>query len=234
MSVAPLGDSALVVTLGAGPDPATVQRVRALAFALERAQIPGISDVVPAYATVAVFYDPVRTVGPEPIPYERMCRAVLRCAAVARVNARRLPRRTLSDRLVEIPVCYGGELGPDLEDVARHTGLTTQQVISRHSKVEYTVLAIGFSPGFPYLGGLPDKLSTPRRVTPRQFVPMGSVGIGGDQTGVYPLSTPGGWNLIGRTPSTLFRAEESPPALLSMGDRVRFRPITPEEFALWK
>jgi inhibitor of KinA len=234
MTVAPLGDCALVVTLGGEPDPVTLQRVRALAGALHRARIPGLIDVVPAYATVAVYYDPVKTVGPEAGPFERMSAAVLRCAAAARVSARRLPRKALSDRLVEIPVCYGGPFGPDLEEVAQLAKLTPAQVISRHSQVEYTVLAIGFSPGFPYLGGLPDRLRTPRRATPRQFVPMGSVAIGGDQTGVYPVSTPGGWNLIGRTPSLLFRAEETPPALLNMGDRVKFRPISAEDFALWK
>lgn len=232
--MAPLGDSALIVTVGSAPDPVTLQRVRALAGALGRAQIPGLVDVVPAYATVAVYFDPVKTVGPEPSALERMSRAVLRCAAAARVTARRLPRQTLSDRLVEIPVCYGGEFGPDLEAVAHHAKLTPAQVITRHCKVEYTVLAIGFSPGFPYLGGLPEKLHTPRRATPRQIVPIGSVGIGGDQTGVYPLSTPGGWNLIGRTPSVLFQAADRPPALLNMGDRVQFRPISAEDFALWK
>jgi inhibitor of KinA len=234
LTVAPLGDQALVVTLGSAPDPATLQRVQALASALQRAKIPGLLDVVPAYATVTVFYDPAKTLGPEAVPYERMSRAVLRCAAAARVSARRLPRPLLLDRLVEIPVCYGGEFGPDLEEVARHAGLSAGEVISRHSRIEYTVLAIGFVPGFPYLGGLPERLRMPRRATPRPFVPAGSVGIGGDQTGVYPLAIPGGWNLIGRTPSTLFRSGDSPPALLRMGDRVKFRAITGEEFAVWK
>jgi inhibitor of KinA len=234
LTVAPLGDQALVVTLGSAPDPATLQRVQALASALELARIPGLVDVVPAYATVAVFYDPAKALGPEAVPYERMSRAVIRCAAAARVSDRRLPRALLVERLVEIPVCYGGDFGPDLEDVARHTGLPAAEVASRHSRIEYTVLAIGFVPGFPYLGGLPERLRTPRRATPRPFVPAGSVGIGGDQTGIYPLATPGGWNLIGRTPSSLFRSGDSPPALLRMGDRVKFRAITAEEFAVWK
>jgi len=136
--------------------------------------------------------------------------------------------------VVEIPVCYGGEYGPDLAVVAAHTGLTPEEVIQLHSAAEYRVHAIGFSPGFPYLGGLPPRLNTPRRATPRPSVPAGSVGIGSAQTGVYPVASPGGWNLIGRTPRALFRLHKSPPALLLIGDRVKFRPITPGEFAAWK
>jgi inhibitor of KinA len=117
--------------------------------------------------------------------------------------------------------------------VARHTGFSAEEVIQRHTAAEYRVHCIGFSPGFPYLGGLPPELATPRRATPRKIVPAGSVGIGGAQTGVYPLPSPGGWHLIGRTPCQLFSVEKSPPAMLRTGDRVRFRSITREEFEAW-
>ncbi|MCS3409639.1 5-oxoprolinase subunit PxpB [Serratia sp. AKBS12] len=127
-------------------------------------------------------------------------------------------------RQVEIPVVYGGEQGPDLAEVARHTGLTMQQVVECHASAAYIVYFLGFQPGFSYLGGMPDRLATPRRAEPRLSVPAGSVGIGGSQTGIYPLATPGGWQLIGRTPLALFNPLEMPPTLLRPGDSVRFVP----------
>ncbi|HEY3757364.1 MAG TPA: 5-oxoprolinase subunit PxpB [Opitutaceae bacterium] len=230
----PLGDSALTVTIGPSGDPSVPARVRALVGALARARLPGVLDFAPSYASVTVFYDPVRAEGNGVLPYHRLERAVLECAEAARVGHRRVPRRVLEDRLVEIPVCYGGDFGPDLAEVASHARLSMTDVVARHSGVEYTVQAIGFVPGFPYLGGLTPRLHMPRRSTPRELVPAGSVAIGGAQTGVYPLATPGGWNVIGRTPSTLFRTLDNPPALLRVGDRVVFRPITAEEFSVWK
>ncbi|VDR28906.1 Sporulation inhibitor kipI [Raoultella terrigena] len=127
-------------------------------------------------------------------------------------------------REIAIPVIYGGEAGPDLGEVARHCGLTEKQVVELHSSVEYVVWFLGFQPGFPYLGGLPEQLAMPRRAEPRLQVAAGSVGIGGAQTGVYPLATPGGWQLLGRTPLALFDAQRKEPALLRSGDRVRFVP----------
>lgn len=234
LTCSPVGDSALAITVAGVADTSMLARVRALAAALAHIQLPGVTDIAPAYNGVTLYYDPAAVAGEGSIPYHRLCEAAMRCAEDAGVRARRLPRRAVEDRLIEIPVCYGGEFGPDLTDVARHTGLTEAQVIFRHSAVEYTVQAIGFSPGFPYLSGLPSSLQTPRRTTPREFVAAGSVGIGGAQTGVYPISTPGGWNLIGRTPSALFTPGEEFPALLRVGDRVRFRPISVQEFAEWK
>ena len=137
-------------------------------------------------------------------------------------------------RTVEIPVCYDPEFGPDLGLVAKQAKLTPEEVIKRHGKPEYLVYLVGFAPGFPYLGGLPKELHTPRHAKPRMVVPPGSVGIGGQQTGIYPLATPGGWNLIGRTPVRLFRPEENPPVLLRAGDQVKFRAISREEFAKWE
>jgi len=230
----PLGDSAVTVAIGPARDATAVVRIRALAAALVKAGIPGVFDVAPAYATLVVHYDPSRVTGTGQLPYERICAAIRRCAESAKVTQRRAPKRAVEDRLVEIPLCYGGEFGPDLGDVAAQAKLSPEEVIKRHCKVEYVVQAIGFVPGFPYLSGLPERLHTPRRPTPREFVAAGSVGIGGAQTGVYPIATPGGWNVIGRTPSTLFRPTDDPPSLLRVGDKVLFRPITLEEFAVWK
>ncbi|MBP2170352.1 KipI family sensor histidine kinase inhibitor [Erwinia toletana] len=127
-------------------------------------------------------------------------------------------------RQVEIPVIYGGEAGPDLDEVARHSQLTPQQVVELHASVNYVVYFIGFQPGFPYLGGLDERLHTPRRAEPRLLVPAGSVAIGGSQTGIYPLATPGGWQLIGRSDLTLFNPQHQPPTLLRPGDSIRFVP----------
>jgi inhibitor of KinA len=152
------------------------------------------------------------------------------------VLARRSPRKSrLPDRdLIEIPVCYIGDLAPDLEEVARHSRLAPGEVIQRHSAPEYRVQCIGFTPGFPFLSGLPPELSTPRRASPRSKVSAGSVAIGGAQTGIYPLQSPGGWNIIGRTPLALFDVRRDPPVFLQAGDRVRLRPISHEEFENWK
>ena len=232
MTFAALGDTAVEVVLGDAPDEPALARVRALVAALQHDRPPGIVDIVPAYATVSVFYDPGRLAGAGSRPYEQVCRFITERGRNLDDEARKKPARQA--RLVEIPVCYGGAEGPDLDEVARHSGLTPAEVVTRHCAGDYTVLAIGFAPGFPYLGGLAKELHTPRRVTPRTSVPAGSVGIGGAQTGIYPLSTPGGWQLIGRTPLALFRPAEAEPALLRTGDRVKFHAIKPEEFAAWK
>ncbi len=225
MTLSPLGDSAVVVGLGAPLlDESMLLRVRALAEALTRDLPPGVIEVVPAFATVTVFYDPVR-IG----DYAQLCTTLE--ARAERADASLL---TQESRRVEIPVCYGGDLGPDLDAVAGHSGLSMERVIDLHCGVDYLVHAIGFAPGFAYLGGLPDKIHTPRRATPRTLVPAGSVGIGGEQTGIYPLATPGGWNLIGRTPLKMFDAARTEPALLRVGDRVTFCAIGAEEFAAWK
>lgn len=230
----PLGDSALMVVVGPAGDPTIPLRVRLLAEALAKAEIQGVLDIAPAYAAVTVFYDPLQVQGEGALPYHRVAEAVMEVAEESGVGQRRISKKTVEDRLIELPVCYGGEFGPDLIDVARRAKLSEEAAAELHASVEYVVQAIGFAPGFPYLAGLKDKLHTPRRATPREIVAVGSVGIGGGQTGIYPLATPGGWNLIGRTPSTLFRTDDHPPALLRVGDRVRFKPISREEFAAWK
>jgi inhibitor of KinA len=232
MTFSALGDSAVVVALGAGIDESALPRVRALTALLSHDRPRGICDVVPAYATVTVFYDPARLADAGPRPYDRVCRFITERSRTLESEAKKKPATVA--RVVEIPVCYGGEFGPDLAEVADHCGLDTDEVVAKHRGGDYLVHAIGFAPGFCYLGGLPEKLHTPRRPTPRVSVASGSVGIGGAQTGVYPLATPGGWQLIGRTPLALFRADAAEPALLRVGDRVKFKPITPGEFAAWK
>lgn len=221
MTLSPLGDSAVLISLGEHIDDATARQIRAIAAQIEADPPTGTIDVVPAFASVAVFYDSAH--GLEFSQFtadleERVARA--RHATVATAT-----------RKIEIPVCYGGEFGPDLEAVAQHAGMKPEAVIAAHSGADYLVHAIGFVPGFPYLGGLPPRLATPRRATPRPAVPAGSVGIGGSQTGVYPFSTPGGWNLIGRTPAVLFDVTRPEPALLEAGDRVRFRAISGDDYA---
>lgn len=226
MKIAPLGDSAVVVTLGETLDAATVAAVQALMAALEAKPSPGLIECVSANASVTVYYDPARvpSKGGQP-PHERLCRWIEDRAAAA---GRSEPA---AGRLVIVPVCYGGELGPDLEAVGGEHGLNVDEVVASHSGAEYFVSAVGFTPGFPYLGGLPERLHTPRRKTPRTWVPAGSVAIGGAQTGIYPFETPGGWNLIGCTPWRLFNPHARPPTLLQVGDRVRFQPISAEEYA---
>jgi inhibitor of KinA len=225
MTLSPLGDTAVVVELGSTIDESTVAKVRALSGALERDPPVGVVDVVAAFSSVTVFYDLNRIVSFDQFCAELKTRAgrALSAAQVAEVA-----------RVVEIPVCYGGEFGPDLAELAALSKLSPAEVVALHSGAEYRVHAIGFAPGFAYLAGLPAKLHTPRRSTPRTQVPAGTVGIGGAQTGVYPLVTPGGWNLIGRSPRPMFRPDHVRPSLLRSGDRVKFRPISPEEFATWK
>ncbi len=214
------GDSALLVELGDEIDPAVNCQVHALALALERGAMPGLGEVVPSYCSLLVHYDPLVC----------DCSAVeaFVLEAVARCDLAHLPE----PRTVEIPTVYGETYGPDIAFVATHNGLSVDDVIERHAGATYTVYMLGFAPGFAYLGGLPEELVTPRLPTPRQAVPAGSVGIAGAQTGVYPIETPGGWRLIGRTPISLFDPVADPPALLRPGDRVRFVPISPESFGV--
>jgi inhibitor of KinA len=227
MKLEPLGDSAVVATLGSGIDGAALERVLGFAAAVVAERRRGITDVVPAYATVTTFYDPVQFAEAPGDAYAEVCSFLESCSERAAAPAP-APRR------FEIPVCYGGDLGPDLARVAELCGLSAQEAAALHGGAEYLVHAIGFTPGFPYLGGLPERLRTPRRATPRAHVPAGSVAIGGSQTGVYPVDSPGGWQIIGRTPMALFRPREEPVALLRPGDRVTFRAIPAREFESWK
>lgn len=225
----PLGDHALTITVGNSIDEATHRRVRAISAALDSHPITGVVDQVPAFASLVVHYDPERIAGDatEP-PYQRLVSSL--SDLLAHVGDETLP----PPRTQEVPVCYGGELGPDLEDVARQHDMSTSDVIEIHTTGDYLVYMVGFMPGFAYLGGLDERLVTPRRSSPRTAVPAGTVGIGGLQTGVYPLASPGGWNLIGRTPLRIFDVTREEPALLATGDRVKFRAITLAEFTAWR
>ena len=227
MRLSPLGDRALLVHVGSTIDEATHRRVRAVCALLAARGIPGVVELVPSYAAVAVHYDPalVRPAATtrSDSPYHALVSTVT--AALAELREEEAP----PPRLVELPVCYGGAHGPDLEDLARRHGLSPDEVVAIHTSGDYLVYMLGFAPGFAYLGGLPSSLITPRRPEPRTVVPAGSVGIGGSQTGVYPLAMPGGWQLIGRTPLRLFDPERTPPALLDVGDHVRFRALAPHE-----
>lgn len=221
----PLGDRALTITLGTTIDEATHKLVRATSQALAMGGIAGITDVVPAFASVTVHYDPALVSGGEtPAAHVRITAQL--SEALAHVREQDLP----APQIVEIPVCYGGELGPDLEAVAKLHKLTTEDVVRIHSEGDYLVYMVGFMPGFAYLGGLSDRIATPRRSSPRTAVPAGAVGIGGQQTGVYPMVSPGGWNLIGRTPLKIFDITRDEQTLLATGDRVRFVPISLSEY----
>lgn len=225
MEFAPLGDRAVMITVGHTIDEPTNRLVRAVSARLDAAPPAGVVDQVPAFVSVAVHYDPARVEGDARLsPYERIVLDLQQLLATVRPEQLPEPRR------VEIPVCYGGDLGPDLQDVADRHALTPDEVVRIHSGGEYLVYMIGFMPGFAYLGGLSERIVTPRRSSPRMAVPAGSVGIGGEQTGVYPLESPGGWNLIGRTPLRIFDASRAEPTLLTTGDRVVFQPISRDEF----
>ncbi len=213
------------VSFGEEPGPRVTAAIVRFCRALATDPPPGVSEWVPAYTTVAVYYRSWET------DYD-----TLRLALTRRARRRGPPSLAAGEdgpRLVEIPVCYGGASGPDLDAVARLHGLTPDEVIRRHCAPRYRVQFLGFLPGFAYLSGLPPGLETPRLDTPRLAVPAGAVGIGGAQTGIYPLESPGGWRILGRTPLRLFDPSHEPPALLRAGDRVRFVPIAETALELY-
>ena len=195
------------------------EHVRKLLHLLEAEPIAAIRNLHPAYCSVLVKFDPLKW------RHEQLEEILVQY--LARLEDVALPE----PRQVEIPVCYGREHGPDLIDVSEIHGMTPAQVIELHASSTYVVYFIGFVPGFAYLGELPEELVTPRLATPRRRVPPGSVGIAGRQTGVYPVATPGGWRLLGRTPISMFQPDQDGFSLLSIGDRVRFTPINQEQFA---
>ena len=212
------GDRGLLVEFGDGIDLAVNRKVRAAALALEDPLPAGVIEIVPTYRSLLIVYDPMRT-GPSDLEH-----MLLRL--VEKIDESRIPE----PKTVEIPVCYGGEFGPDIAFVAEAHGLRLEEVVRIHSEPAYPVYMIGFTPGFPFLGGLPEALHTPRLETPRTHVPEGSVGIANAQTGVYPVASPGGWRLIGRTPLRLFAPEREDPFRYAAGDRIRFVPISPEKY----
>ncbi|WP_341202242.1 5-oxoprolinase subunit PxpB [Planomicrobium okeanokoites] len=217
-SFSPLGDQTIILEIGNEINEETHHRVRAVTALLETDPPQWMTEFIPAFTTVSIVYSPLQ------VSYEE---AKMELAALLKKASEIMlpPPRT-----IEIPVCYGGDHGPDLEYVARHNGLSAEEVIAIHTGASYTVHMIGFAPGFPYLGGMSEKIAAPRKVSPRVTIPERSVGIAGNQTGVYPISTPGGWQLIGRTPTRLFLPDHEIPSLLSAGDTVVFRQITADEY----
>lgn len=204
-----LGESAVVLEL---EPPVTLESQRRIWWLTQRlADVPSVVETIPGMNNITVVLREPKALALDAI--ERLQRWWEESEAMDPPS-----------RQVTLPVIYGGDMGPDLADVARHTGLSEKQVVEQHAAGEYVVYFVGFQPGFPYLGGLPAALATPRRAEPRLSVPAGSVGIGGNQTGVYPLPTPGGWQIIGRTPQVLFDPTQEPPGLLMPGDTVRFVP----------
>jgi len=214
------GDSAVVIQFGNDILPSLASRVRRAASALEGASLPWLVEVLPSYRSVLAEFDP-RLISPAAA--SEALQGIVNVADSP--DGSEVDAALVEDDIVTIPVCYGGQFGPDLDDVAAHTGLAPREVIALHSEPLYLVYMIGFTLGFPYLGGMNPRIATPRLTTPRTVVPAGSVGIAGNQTGVYPSSSPGGWRLIGRTPLRLADPSADPPCLLRAGNRIRFVPI---------
>ena len=235
MEIMPLGDSALTVRVDDrfkdAPEK-TLKEVLNVVRRLEDAHIPGIIELAPAYTTVGVFFDPIRVIDGAVEPdcvIEWLTQKI--CEGLAHGKRKRGGRAVA--RVVEVPVCYDPEFALDLDHVAQHAQMSPKEVVDLHQATDFHVSCIGFTPGFPYLAGLPEKLATPRRATPRKEIPAGSVAIGGRQSGIYSLRSPGGWNVIGRTPLRLFDPQTDPPTLLRAGDRLRFQAISRQEFETW-
>ena len=222
-----MAEDALLLRFGDSIDPRINARVHAAAARLRAAALPNVCDIAPAYASLLIRFDPAAWAGKEESPHARLSIAIESILREVEDDG----ATGIGWRVIEIPVCYGGGFGPDLEEAARHAQLDAREFAARHAAGEYTVAMLGFAPGFPYLLGLDPALHVPRHATPRTRVPAGSVAIGGAQTGIYPRELPGGWQIIGRTPSILFDADREPPCLLAPGDRVRFRAIEIDEFA---
>ena len=216
--IRPEGDSALLIVFGTEISRDTNRLVSAAARRVREQGIRGVVDMIPAFVSLLVCYDP----------------RVISCGALrARLETilqAEAETRETAGRVFEIPVCYGGEFGPDLPFIASHAGLTEREVVDIHTSRDYLVYMLGFLPGFCYLGGLDERIHTPRLETPRLKIPSGSVGIGGSQTGIYPLESPGGWRLMGKTPVRTLDPDRDVPILMQAGDSIRFVEITAAEF----
>jgi inhibitor of KinA len=216
--ILPCGDSALSVEFGAAIDPLINRKVQTLFKKLKTSPPTGLIDLIPTYRSLLVQYDPTM------LSFEDLQKIVFSWVDFSESE------HEPTGRMVEIPVCYGNGFGPDLGEMAAFHHLTEEEIITIHSGGIYQVYMIGFTPGFPYMGGLDPRLNTPRKEVPRTLVPAGTVGIAGQQTGIYPLDSPGGWQLIGRTPVKLFDLTRSAPFYLKPGDQVTFKPISKEAF----
>ena len=212
------GDSSVCVEFGNEISPDINRKIRAFKIAVEKSGIPGIVETVPTYRSLLVHYKP------EVIGYKAITEKFK--SLMGTLDNIEIPPPTV----IEIPVLYGGEMGPDIENVASHNGKTVEEVIKIHTSQEYLIYMIGFIAGFPYLGGMSKEIATPRLKEPRVKIDGGSVGIAGEQTGIYPLDSPGGWQLIGRTPFKLYDAEREKPVLLEAGQYIKFSSISQKEF----
>lgn len=218
----PAGDTGLLIDFGQEIDPLVNAKARAMAREIKKNLVQGVEEIIPTYRSLMIIYDPLKILPEQLINFIEQAQESLDDSDAG------------TGKVVEIPVCYGGEFGPDIETVKKSTGLELEEIIQLHAQPEYLIYMVGFTPGFPFLGGLDEKLFTPRLKTPRVLVPEGSVGIANNQTGVYPLASPGGWQLIGRTPLQLFRPLQENPFLYQAGDKIKFNPITPREYARLK
>ena len=212
------GDSSLLIVFGNEINPAINARIAATVRMMRQQKIEGIVDVIPAFASLLINYNPqVISFGSLKLRMEKL----LTMDVGAEKSAR---------RVYEIPVCYGGEYGPDIETIASHASLSVEEVIRIHSEPSYLIYMLGFLPGFCYLGGLDERIHTPRLANPRLAIPAGSVGIGGSQTGIYPMDSPGGWQLMGKTPVRTYDPDRAVPILVNAGDYIHFYPIDEDEF----
>ena len=217
-----MGDRGLLVELGDEISPSVNRKVRELFITLEDRAIDGILEAVPSYRSLLLVYEPLK------VSLSTLKKTIGELQDT--LDRSKIPE----PKKLEIPVVYGGEHGPDLEWVARYHKISPEEAVKRHTENIYQVYMIGFTPGFAYMGELPENIATPRRETPRTAIPAGSVGIAQKETGIYPVASPAGWQIIGRTPLKLFDEKKKPPALMEMGDRIQFFSIKEEEMSQWK
>ncbi|MTI70454.1 MAG: 5-oxoprolinase subunit PxpB [Firmicutes bacterium] len=214
----PSGDSSLIIEVGNEISENINKKIRDLVYCINKAKIKGIVELIPTYSTILISYDPIK------ISFNGLVEKLKEVEK--NMKEIKLPEALV----IHIPTLYGGEYGKDIQYVSKHNNITAKEVIKIHSEAKYLVYMLGFTPGFPYLGGMSEKISTPRLKTPREKIPAGSVGIAGSQTGIYPIDSPGGWRLIGRTPIKLFNLDREKEVLLKAGDYLKFYPIDEEEY----
>ena len=212
------GDSALLIEFEQKIVPEINAQITAFVHLLKEQHIEGVTDLIPAFASLLINYDP-RVIGYKDLK-----------ARIEELLKIEVSEEAGDARVFEIPVCYGGEYGPDIANIAENAGISEQEVIDIHCSKDYLIYMLGFLPGFVYLGGLDERIHTPRLANPRISIPAGSVGIAASQTGIYPLNSPGGWQLLGMTPVKTYDPERETPILVEAGDYIRFVPVTEEEF----
>lgn len=218
IEVVPEGDSGLLIQFEQVISPAINQRIAAIVKLIRAQQISGIIDMIPTYCSLLINYNP------QAISYKELHH---RIESIVKMDTK---TESITKKVYEIPTCYGGKYGPDLKNIAEHAGLSEEEVIRIHSSSDYLIYMLGFLPGFTYLGGLDERIHTPRLANPRVLIPAGSVGIGGSQTGIYPVDSPGGWQLMGMTPVKTYDPNRAEPILVQAGDYIRFVPVSEEEY----